>query len=89
MQGWYSNHPEYNIEDAFIHDTNVCPQGSAKTPACRLQFFLWDSYRFVIYPADPGLQAYQAQRMRDIVTVNTYGGYEPDGVFFDEHVLGY
>jgi len=85
MQNWYSNHPEYDIEDAFIHDTNACPQGSAKTAACRLRFFLWDSFRFVIYPADPGLQAYQAQRMKDIVTVNTYGGYEPDGVFFDEH----
>ena len=85
MQNWYSNHPEYNIEDAFIHDANVCPQGTLKTEACRLQFFLWDSNRFVIYPADPGLQAYQAQRMSDIIAFNTYGGYEPDGVFFDEH----
>jgi hypothetical protein len=85
MQNWYNNHPEYNIEDAFIHDANVCPQGTLKTIACRIQIFIWDSGRWVINPADPGLRAYQVQRMNDIIASNTYGGYEPDGVFFDEH----
>ena len=85
MQNWYTAHPQYNIEDAFIHNSTICPQGTSKTEACRLRVSIWSSDRYVIYPADPGLQAYQAQRMRDIITANTYNGYEPDGVFFDEH----
>lgn len=85
MQNWYSNHPEYNLEDAFIHDSNECPIGTEKTDECRIQFFLWDTYRWPINPADPGLRAYQTQRMRDIIAFNTSGGYEADGIFFDEH----
>src|SRR4030065_1131090 len=82
MQRWYSNNPQYNIEDAFIHDSNTCPPNTPKTEACRIRIYIWDSYRWPINPADAGLKAYQAQRMKDIITSNTYNGYEPDGILF-------
>jgi hypothetical protein len=85
MQNWYSNHPEYDLEDAFVHDSSACPATTPKTETCRIEIFVWDSYRWVINPRDPGLRAYQAQRMVDIIAFNRMGGYEADGVFFDEH----
>jgi hypothetical protein len=84
MQEWYANHPEYNLEDAFLHDADICPEGTPKTEECRIQLFIWDSNRWVVNPKDPGLQAYQSDRLRQIV-FGPNNTYETDGLFFDEY----
>lgn len=73
MQDWFSRHPQYSLERAFLHRA-----GEAVSPSSRIQFNLWGAQRWVINPGDPGARAYQLSRLRRL-TENA------DGVFLDEH----
>ncbi|HEU4643894.1 MAG TPA: hypothetical protein VFS44_15700 [Gemmatimonadaceae bacterium] len=73
MLGWFASHPEYHLEDAFLHTA-----GAPKSPASRVTVHIWDSDRWAINPGDRGARAYQVDRAKR-VTRNT------DGIFFDEH----
>ncbi len=76
MQQWYSAHPQYQLEKAFLHIA-----GSDPSEASRLQFVAWGSKRWAINPGDPGARAYLADRIRRFIA-------DADGVFFDSHSSG-
>ena len=81
MQAWYAAHPQYSLENAFLHDASECPAGTPKTPSCRLSFKIWTQNRWAINPSDPGLRAYQASRLSEVAA-------DADGLFLDEHASG-
>jgi hypothetical protein len=68
---WYSTHPQYDIETAFLHRA-----GQPATLANRLKPFGWDTYIWIINPGDPGLIAYQTERFRRLAA-------NEDGLFID------
>ncbi|HEY7896114.1 MAG TPA: hypothetical protein VIC24_14530 [Gemmatimonadaceae bacterium] len=76
MQQWYSAHPQYQLEKAFLHIA-----GSDPSESSRLQFVAWGSKRWAINPGDPGARAYLADRIQRFVA-------DADGVFFDSHSSG-
>ncbi len=88
MQKWYAAHPQYNLEDAFIHDGASCPVPQPKTEGCRIQTAWGEHARWVINPGDPGLRVYNGERLRRITTHVQGTRYSADGVFFDEHGSG-
>ncbi len=51
MQTWYAAHPQYNIENAFLHVSGE-----------RMTSNIWASLRWAINPGDPGLIAYNQDR---------------------------
>lgn len=75
MRRWYARHPEYKIEDAFLHKVGDGPADSAS----RLNPHIWTSNRFVGNPLDPGWRTYSIDRMKWIVKNDEVGG-----VFLDE-----
>jgi hypothetical protein len=81
MTQWYAAHPQYSLENAFLHDASQCPAGTTATPACRLSIHIWTQDRYVVNPGDAGLRAYQASRL------GQYMG-DADGLFLDEHGSG-
>ncbi len=75
MRRWYARHPEYRLEDAFLHEPGEGPADSAS----RLNPHIWTSNRFVGNPSDPGWRAYNIDRMQWIAKDSTTGG-----IFLDE-----
>ena len=73
---WYAVHTQYNIETAFLHRI-----GQPADAAHRLKPFGWDTYTWIINPADPGLIAYQTDRFRRLVA-------NVDGLFIDVQASG-
>jgi hypothetical protein len=71
MTQWYSAHPQYAIETAFLHVPNA-PKDSAH----RLVFFDWGTHKWAFDPADAGLRAYQVDRLTRLAA-----GHQ--GVFLD------
>jgi len=88
MKNWYTAHPAYKIEDAFLHDAKACPASQAKTEGCRLQVTWAGHARWVPNPGDPGLRAYDVDRLRRAMLNVQGSGYNADGIFFDEHASG-
>jgi hypothetical protein len=88
MQKWYAANPQYNLEDAFLHDASACPLSMPETEGCRIQTAWGEHARWVINPGNPGLRLYEASRLRRITTNVAGSGYSADGVFFDEHGSG-
>jgi hypothetical protein len=80
MQQWYAQHPQYRLEDAFLHDATQCGSTS-RTESCRISLHIWTSDRWVTNPADPGLRAYNRERLTAIAA-------DADGLFIDEHSSG-
>ncbi len=76
MKQWYSSHPQYEIETAFLHLPNA-PADSAH----RLVIFTWGTHKWPFNPSDPGLRAYQVDRLTRVAT-----GHE--GVFLDVEASG-
>ena len=76
MQQWFTAHPQYQLEKAFLHTA-----GSEPTPETRVQFVSWGSRCWPINPGDPGARAYLADRIGRF-TANS------DGVFYDTHSSG-
>jgi hypothetical protein len=75
MTQWYAAHPEYRMEDAFLHTS------TSKSTATRVEVMIWDSDRYLINPADPGARAYTVDRYRRLVQ-------SEEGVFVDEAASG-
>jgi hypothetical protein len=75
MRRWYAKHPEFKMEDAFLHKPG---DGSADS-ASRLNPHIWASNRFVGNPNDPGWRAYSIDRMKWIAKDSDVGG-----IFLDE-----
>lgn len=75
MRRWYARHPQYRMEDAFLHKAG---DGTADS-ASRLNPHIWASNRFVGNPADPGWRAYSIDRMKWIAKESDVGG-----IFLDE-----
>ena len=75
MKQWYAAHPQYQIEDAFLHSS------SSKSEATRVKVHIWTTNRFLINPADPGARAYTTDRYLRIVQ-------NEEGVFVDEAASG-
>jgi hypothetical protein len=80
MQQWYSRHPEYQLESAFLHDATKCSVAT-RSQTCRLSFHIWSSDRWAVNPADAGLRAYNRERLAAIAS-------DVDGLFIDEHSSG-
>jgi hypothetical protein len=75
MRRWYALHPEYKMEDAFLHEV----AGGRADSASRLNPHIWTTKRFVGNPTDPGWRAYSIDRMKWIARADDVGG-----VFLDE-----
>ncbi len=75
MKEWYSAHPEYRLEDAFLHTS------TSKSESTRLRVHIWDSDRWLINPSDPGARAYTIDRYRRLAQGT-------GGVFIDEAASG-
>jgi hypothetical protein len=75
MRRWYAKHPEFKMEDAFLHQAKDGPVDSAS----RLNPHIWTSNRFVGNPTDPGWRAYSIDRMKWIARESDVGG-----IFLDE-----
>ncbi|HET7553397.1 MAG TPA: Ig-like domain-containing protein [Gemmatimonadaceae bacterium] len=71
MEQWYAAHPQYRMEDAFLHTSTT------KSLATRVKVMIWDSDRYLINPADPGARAYTVDRYLRVVQ-------NEEGVFIDE-----
>jgi hypothetical protein len=82
MQQWYARHPEYQIENAFLHDPAKC-SAATRTQACRIVFHRYhtNTNRWVVNPADAGLRAYNRDRLTAVAS-------DVDGLFIDEHSTG-
>ena len=81
MLEWYRRHREFQLEDAFLHDRGRCATEARKTEGCRLTFKIWTQMRWAINPGDPGLRAFQRERMATVAA-------GADGLFLDEHSSG-
>lgn len=82
MRKWFKAHPDFRIEDAFLHDRRC----AEKIERCRVVHKIWDSQRWIVNPKDPGLRAYQRDRFRRLL--GPYSGFLEDGIFLDEHASG-
>src|SRR5918999_5294793 len=80
MQQWYAGHPQYQIENAFLHDATKCG-AATKSAACRLSVHIWSSDRWIVNPGDAGLRAYNRERLSAVAS-------DVDGLFIDEHSSG-
>jgi hypothetical protein len=80
MEQWYARHPQFRLEDAFLHDRGRCA-GEKKTELCRLTFKIWTQMRWAVNPGDPGLRAFQRERVANVIA-------DADGLFVDEHSSG-
>lgn len=75
MEQWYAAHPQYSMEDAFLHTSTT------KSLSTRVKVMIWDSDRYLINPADPGARAYTLDRYVRVVQGE-------EGVFIDEASSG-
>ncbi len=75
MRRWYARHPEYRMEDAFLHKPGDGPADSAS----RLNPHIWTTNRFIGNPGDPGWRAYNIDRMKWMANDSSTGG-----IFLDE-----
>ena len=80
MQQWYSRHPEFQLETAFLHDGTKCGVAT-RSQTCRLSVHIWSTDRWIVNPADAGLRAYDRDRLAAIAS-------DVDGLFIDEHSSG-
>jgi hypothetical protein len=76
MRHWYAAHPQYRLESAFLHKA-----GQPADSAHRLLPFGWDTYTWIINPADPGLIGYSLDRFRRLAV-------DEDGLFLDSQGSG-
>jgi hypothetical protein len=76
MVRWYAVHPHFRIESAFLHQARQ-PADSAH----RLKPWGWDTYTWIINPADSGLIAYSENRFQ-------YAAKDEDGLFIDSQGSG-
>lgn len=77
MAAWFQAHPSDTLENAFLHKP-----GGTKTADNRLVLQIWDKQlRYALNPGDPGVRAYEADRMVRIAQGS-------DGVFLDEFGAG-
>lgn len=81
MVEWYRRHTTFRLEDAFLHDRGRCGTSARKTEDCRVTFKIWTQMRWAVNPRDPGLRAFQRERMAMLAT-------SADGLFLDEHSSG-
>ncbi|MDQ3950244.1 MAG: hypothetical protein M3282_07845, partial [Gemmatimonadota bacterium] len=77
MLAWYGRHPEFRLEDAFLHDRRCGPAGG-RPANCRVTLRIWNQDRWVINPGDAGLRAYHRERLAAVAA-------DADGLFLDEH----
>lgn len=75
MRRWYKKHPQYKMENAFLHRNGEGPADSAS----RLNPHIWSSNRFVGNPLDPGWRAYTIDRLAWVAREDSV-----DGIFLDE-----
>jgi hypothetical protein len=80
MRDWYARHQQYRLEDAFLHDRSRCDSG-APSVDCRITFKIWTTNRWALNLGDPGLRAYQRERLASVAS-------DVDGLFLDEHSSG-
>ena len=76
MAQWYAAHPEYHLENAWLHVRGATPDS-----AHRLVVHIWDSSRWIINAADAGARAYTADRYARVVSGHA-------GAFVDESGSG-
>ena len=76
MKHWYASHRQYAIEKAFLHK-----KGSSGDSASRVSFVIWGSARWAINAADPGVRAYDVDRMQRVSAAD-------NGAFIDEFSTG-
>jgi hypothetical protein len=76
MREWYSRHPRFDIERAFLHRA-----GQPADSAHRLTPWGWDSKTWIINPADSGLIEYSADRF-------ARAAVGEDGLFVDSQGSG-
>ena len=76
MIRWYAGHPQYRVESAFLHQAGQPPDS-----AHRLRPWGWDSFTWIINPADSGIVAYSEDRFRRAVEGE-------DGLFVDAQGSG-
>jgi hypothetical protein len=76
MQSWFAANSRYRLESAFLHKA-----GQPADSAHRLLPFGWDTYTWIINPADPGLIAYTLDRFRRLSA-------GADGLFLDSQGSG-
>jgi hypothetical protein len=77
MRAWYARHPEFRLEDAFLHDRRC----GRKALECRITLNIWKQNRWPINPGDAGLQAYHRERLASVAA-------DANGLFLDEHSSG-
>ncbi len=75
MKAWYAAHTQYRIEDAFLHTS------SSKSEGTRVKVHVWESWRWLINPSDPGARAYTVDRYRRLAQGRS-------GLFVDEASSG-
>ena len=76
MLQWYARHPQYRVESALLHQA-----GQPADSAHRLRPWGWDSYTWIINPADSGIAAYSEDRFRRALD-------DEDGLFIDSQGSG-
>jgi hypothetical protein len=79
MRAWYARHPEFRLEDAFLHDRRC--NSSGRSPDCRVTLRIWNQNRWPINPGDAGLRAYHRERLGAVAA-------DANGLFLDEHSSG-
>jgi hypothetical protein len=75
MAAWYSAHPQYNPENAFLHK----PDGSRKS--LKIWYSGPENNRWVFNPSDAGVTAYHIDRL---VRFMNHESIPADGIFVDE-----
>ncbi|MBX6330722.1 MAG: hypothetical protein IRY91_02620 [Gemmatimonadaceae bacterium] len=73
MEAWYAAHPQFDIEDAFLHEV-----GTSRDPAHRMTTVIWGTKRWMLNPADSGLRLYHRDDLGRILESGDAG------VFYDE-----
>ena len=76
MMAWYARHPGLHVESAFLHQA-----GQPVDSAHRLRPMGWDTYTWIINPADSGLVEYSVDRLRR-------AAQGEDGLFIDSQGSG-
>ncbi len=72
MRDWFSKHPQYSYENAFLHNKDSANADSTS----RLNPVIWSSHRYFGNPRDSGWTAYTRDRF-----LQAWNG---DGFFLDE-----
>ncbi len=79
MQKWYAANPQYNLEDAFLHEAGA----TEKSEATRIVRTGWqNSEDWRMNVGDAGFRAYTLDRYRRLLVQH---GVESDAIFHDSH----